>query len=428
MIKVGRYTAALLLVTVGACLLLDQSLDTHFMEKLSRWWPFVLIVLGLEFILVHYMNRSGERKVVLGFGGLFLAVLVSAIIIGVSQGSLLSTKFTDNFNLGSFSFSDDNGPKFDKGVTSIPLDASTNKVILENLNGTIDIVPGNVETIEITTTVRVSLKDHKEASAIAERSTIEYTEGSTMKITAKGQEYRSWFGKRKPRMNLQIIVPSNREVDLEILMRNGSFAAEGLPIKDEFKLKTTNGSVTLAKINGNVIADTTNGGIKVSAIEGETTLDTTNGTITAADIDGNLSIDSTNGALNVRNVKGNVTMETSNGSIVIADILGDVEAETTNGRITVDDVQHNIDATSTNGSILVSNQTIDGDWDLDTSNGKIELALPTEGNYKISGSSGGSISSELPLQISKRHIEGIVGNGQYMVELNTNGSIIVNKY
>ncbi|VTR62731.1 Uncharacterised protein [Actinobacillus pleuropneumoniae] len=61
-IRVGRYTAALLLVSTGALLLLDEWRGTDYIFMLQRWWPLLFILLGVEYIVRYTLSRVLGRR------------------------------------------------------------------------------------------------------------------------------------------------------------------------------------------------------------------------------------------------------------------------------------------------------------------------------------------------------------------------------
>ncbi len=410
MIKVGRFTAAFILICVGGLLLLDLSAGTSFTAAMLQWWPVIFIVLGIEYLLHNFWNRSGERQMKLDFRSLFLAMIVSIAVVCTTQASALSGRIFENFHIDGipFSFSADAGHKFEKGITEIPLDENTNKVVVENPYGDVIVKSGDVSRIEIDATIWVNVADEEEAGKIAERSTIEFSEGSTLKITAKGEEYRRFGIKLKPKMNLVMTVPAGHEVDMELKLTNGKAEAESVPIKDELNVLTMNGSVKVSDIGGKVKIETMNGSIRVSTVGGDAKLETTNGSVSVNDVSGKADIETTNGSVEVNRVSGSVTAETTNGKITLHEVGGSIKAETTNGGITAE------------------SRTVGGDWKLTTTVGAIDITVPENGDYRVKGSvEFGKISTELPLNVSKKEVEGTVGSGKYVIEAETNGNLTI---
>jgi len=179
-------------------------------------------------------------------------------------------------------------------------------------------------------------------------------------------------------------------------------------------------------------------------------LTTSNGAIRAADCSGPARLKTSNGRIDVQRQRGVLYAETSNGPIEVMDNNGDIEAHTSNGHIRVERVRGALEATTSNSSIhaqvdragdSLKAQTSNGGIELTlppgaqcpvrarTSNSSITLRLPGDANAAISAhTSNGSIMSDFDLrthgEISKHHLEGTLGSGGPLIDLNTsNGSI-----
>lgn len=415
MVKAGRYTASLLLMSVGVLLLVDQTSRTNYLALLYHWWPVALIALGCELILLNAFYRKGGRQIRLDLSGLFLSVLISAAVIGTKQAAPFPAKWLNDIkfsmDLSNLSYSTESGYKFEKGITKVPFAADTDKIVFDNPNGSIVLKSGAVQKIEIGVTVWVDKVEEEEAKHVADRSTIEYAAGSTLRISAKGEEYSGNFSaKRKPRMNLIVTVPADRRADYELQFKNGKVEARQISLKKAMKIRTTNGAISLADLDGELNAGTTNGAIDGTNIRGRATLSTTNGTVSVQNIGGDVKIDTTNGAVTVEQAGGAVDANTANGEITIREALKNVKADATNGLITI--VSH----------------AVGGDWELKSGNGSIRAQLPAAADAEFKGSSGnGTVHSNLPLTIEKTKLSGRLGSGKYQIKLDTNGSIDVNK-
>ncbi len=177
---------------------------------------------------------------------------------------------------------------------------------------------------------------------------------------------------------------------------------------------------------------------------------TSNGAIRTDDGVGPARLKTSNGHVEVRGLKGSLTAETSNGPIEAENIEGGVEAHSSNGHIRLDHVHGAVEASTSNSSIHAALEKVDGSIRLQSSNGSIDLTLPSnaqsavrahtsnggitlhlpgEVNARLTAdTSNGNISTDFELrlhgEISKRHIEGTLGNGGPLIDLSTsNGSI-----
>lgn len=107
------------------------------------------------------------------------------------------------------------------------------------------------------------------------------------------------------------------------------------------------------------IVDTSNGSIRVEGLKGDVVLDTSNGTIRARNVDGNLRADTSNGRVEVENVAGSLRIKSGNGELVAREIGGPCELITSNGGIEY------AAALQATGAVEVH-----------TSNGDVRIALP----------------------------------------------------
>lgn len=415
MLKVGRYTAALLLITVGVLLLLDQTNGSDYLALLLNWWPVLLIMLGTEYLLFHFVYSKDERRLKFDMGGLILAVLVTAAVLGVTQANRLPTEWLKNldFNIDTLnlSYSSETGVRFEKEPVIIPVSDKTKTIVIDNPNGNVSIRPGSGSDIRVEAIVWVDKVDEEAAAGIAEHSKMNYSGDTQLDITAEGMEYTGGFpNKRKPRMNLTVTVPESTRADYELQLRNGNIEAEGLKVVESLGAFTVNGAVSITDIKGTVKAETTNGAVQVLRIQGSAAIDTTNGAVTAKNIGGELSVDTTNGAVNAEHVEGELTIETLNGEIVIYEAAAGVRAEATNGRISV------------------STSKVGGDYQLKNVTSPIVLNIPQGTDAEFKGSTSvGSISTTFPLKIDGKKLSGTLGNGTRKIKLETNNRIQVNK-
>lgn len=414
MFKVGRYTAAVLLVTAGILLLMDQRTGSARLLLLLDWWPLLLIMLGCEYLIFNFIFRKGERQLRLDLGGLFLSVLVCAVVLGTTHSDRIPAKWLEDldFNIDTLkmSFSSEEGYSFEKEAIHVPVQDGTAKVILENPNGSVELKSGNVPDIEVKAVVWVDKVEEAEASGIAEQSAVNFTSGSTVRITAEGHEYTGGFSnKRKPRINLTVTVPSGKPVNYELQLRNGRIAVSQLQVKEELKVRTTNGAISVMDIKGNVTAGTTNGAVEVMRTTGNVGIDTTNGAVTAKEITGKLTVDTTNGA------------------VMVEQAGGAVDVDTTNGKITVREAAAGIKADATNGTISVHTSKVGGNYELDNMSGGIDLRIPSTASVDLKGSANGSVSTNLPFTVESKKISGQIGAGQYSIKLESNTKIEVNR-
>jgi DUF4097 and DUF4098 domain-containing protein YvlB len=160
-----------------------------------------------------------------------------------------------------------------------------------------------------------------------------------------------------------------------------------------------------------------------------------------------------NGSIKVWRVKGDVTAKTSNASIEMLDTLGAAILETSNGRIKADGVRGAFEAQTSNSSVDATIAEIEAGrgvrvsssngslnlqfakWNSNalrasTSNSSINLRLPGAVNAELRAStSNGNVSTDYEIttsQFSKTKLSGRMGSGGPLIDLSTsNGNIRV---
>jgi hypothetical protein len=128
----------------------------------------------------------------------------------------------------------------------------------------------------------------------------------------------------------------------------------------------------------------------------------------------------------------NVDVTNTNGGIRLAAVTGKLELDTTNGKIDVKRCAGSIDASTTNGTIdaellrIAQGQPLR----LETTNGRIEIALPAGAGADVDASiTNGSISSDLPVattRTSSNALRGTINGGGTLLRMRTtNGGITI---
>ncbi|WP_025690306.1 DUF4097 family beta strand repeat-containing protein [Paenibacillus zanthoxyli] len=414
--RIGRYTASILLIGVGILLFRDWQWGTDNLLLLLKWWPALPVLWGLEYLSHFFISRrpgtaaTGSRFR-LDFRGLLPAILLGASVFAVSEQEHylhLWNKVSLNLTAAAVDYGEAKGSKFQKPVLTVPVELQTAKLVVDAINGDIVVHRSPIHQIEVTSTVWVDQLEGARAQAISDQSFLEVTEGATIKLTTKGKAYGE-SGKRQPRIDLDIALPENRRFNLEIRTMNGGITLQNTEAIQDISLETGNGPIILHKVFGNIKGKTHNGEVKVREIEGDVDLSTNGGDMRAWDV---------TGALKLSTAVGNISADRSGT---------DIDVSTKNGNVAVNEVRLSLTAQSLNGIIDVRSPYVQGDWNIYSAVGDINLHLPAEGSYSLKGSSSyGDIISDIPgLVIDKKTISGKVGIGEYKVEVEGNSNLNV---
>lgn len=363
--KIGRYTAALLLIGTGCLLFSDLLLNTRYLADALQWWPVLLIALGLEYLLSAGSARGGNTTVRLAYGQLAAAAIISLGVIAYAGGAIVP-------------FSSLKGQKYDKDPVLVTLDG-IEAIHLENMTGGDLIVQSaNVSRMSLEATVYVGWLSGTRAKQIADSFDIEVDrDGGTLHIEAKKNSRGFW---EQALVTLTVTVPEREIGEMRLMTRNGRVRTTGLSAAGRLSVETTNGSIEAANIVGNLEAHSTNGSITVNGIHGDARLETTNGKIDIDGASGKLSARTTNGVITAASsrVGGDWDLKTTNSAIRLKlPEQGDytVDGSTTHAKITSDlplqvdgnDVSgkigagtHKIRLSTTNGAIRIEAASVSG--------------------------------------------------------------------
>ncbi|QCT04223.1 hypothetical protein E6C60_3513 [Paenibacillus algicola] len=414
-VKIGRYTAALLLIATGGLLLIDEWYNTDHVFLLLTWWPALFVLLGIEYLArfaYFKLRREGSRwRFRPDIRGVLLSLAAAASFFIVSQQDHflhLWNRVSLNLTAAGVDYSEETGNRFVKPELEIPVTIEAARLSIDHLNGDIVVRRGRTDDIIVQTEVWVDQEEPGLAEAIAEQSAVEVEGRSIISIRAKGKAYGE-SGKRQPRLNLDIQVPDNRRLDLEVRTMNGGIFLLNIEANRKITLESGNGPITLSRVYGDVTGSTLNGNMNVRYLTGDVQMTTSSGTVQAYD------------------VSGSVVLSTQVGNITANRLGKDIDVRTKNGNITLAGVRQSLKAESLNGAVDIRSGLIGGNWDVYSAVGEMNLHLPLAGDYKIKGTTSyGRIFSEImPFQVEQKTITGQLGSGEHHIVIEGNSDLNV---
>jgi hypothetical protein len=153
-----------------------------------------------------------------------------------------------------------------------------------------------------------------------------------------------------------------------------------VPRETEARIRSGNGAIDLAALNGPVRIETGNGPVNIEDVEHDLQVASENSHVTIKHCGAGFSATSENGTIRVERVKGPAVARSENGRLVFRELSAGLQAETENGRIEYE------------GDIL-------GDFSLSTENGGITLTVPAGSRFELDAESRhGSVSCDLPVR------------------------------
>jgi len=294
---------------------------------------------------------------------------------------------------------------------------------VENLVGTMEIVPGGGSQVRVTAQV------HGESDRIADMLRIDEVRDEdgrpTLRVVYPLDEYTTyqdpgrrsgWFdggsstsskyAGRKVKVtsrggvllyaDIRVEVPSS---DWDGKFRNlaGDMTAEG--ISGNAKFDTGSGRIVLNNVRGSVSADTGSGDIKATDIEGRFDADTGSGDVLLTRFDGEtISCDTGSGDVILSSVTADsIDVDTGSGEIRASDArVRIVKADTGSGGISVEGTGiERFDADTGSGDVVLeSDSAMLSDVKVDTGSGDIEIRMDANASFEaIADQSSGGINN-----------------------------------
>jgi len=182
----------------------------------------------------------------------------------------------------------------------------------------------------------------------------------------------------------------------------------------------------------NVDLDTASGGVSVADLDGEVLARTSGGSLRFGNITGSVSGRTSGGSIKLTSCGSPVNLKTSGGSIEVGDVTGEVKAETSGGSITLASVAGTVNAKTSGGSIRVA-MTIqpEHDCNLHTSGGGIVVTLIPDIAVDVEAeTSGGHVSTDFLVasviqgKVPRNQLKGTINGGGPLLKLQTSGGNI----
>ena len=158
----------------------------------------------------------------------------------------------------------------------------------------------------------------------------------------------------------------------------------------------------------NVEASTRGGHVEAKNLDGNLNIKTFGGHINLAQLSGQSSAKTNGGHISCDMLKGDYELKTNGGHITINRFDGSVRAKTSGGHIKMSDFSGSAEAKTLGGNITADVHSLNGDFNLNTSAGNVQINLPKNS------------AADLDLRGSKVIV---VGNNLDIGERSTSGSL-----
>lgn len=453
----------ILLIALGVIMLVSQILKISMLEHIVKWWPVVLIMIGIEILVYIALSKQEEPKVKFDIFSIIIISMLMMVGVGMYAVTSLVSFADGNISLGPVFEKYKYELKFTKNFS---VDAQGSKLVVDNGAGDVEVVKGEGEKVEIEANISIKNNDEEYASKIA-NSLIDVKSEGNVKVSSKARQYSNKGAIGSISIDYIIKVPDtlNVEVDNEF----GDVVLRDIALSG--KVDNQNGDVTITSLGGDLVVNSSFGKIDVKDIKGKAELHLQNGDIIANSVEKGLNVENSFGNIEINDIKeftsisnqngetqgegitGNLTVVSKFGNVIFSDVSGSVDINQENGDVEISDVGENVKVFNNFGDIKIVNankginlngsngkitletaKVIEKDVSIENKFGDINLILPgTQNGYFEANSNLGSIKNEFGFnvkeEVTKQSMKGTLIDDKVKFKVsNDNGDINFEKF
>lgn len=353
--RVGTISMGLLLIATGLILVISEFQGFNGAGLILRWWPVILIVLGLEILV--YILFSKEEQPKIKYDGLsiflvILVILVSSAVYGVNL--FLKGDFSQGIlgEMGYFKNESILNQNYDIDA------AKVRKIQINNNKGQIQVERYEGDKIKVDASIIIKNNNEEKAVNIAQ-NLVEVTEGETLTFQTRSAGILEDNRNYQVTVNYAVKVPKELEFDID----------------NEF------GEITLEDLTGNIKIDGKFNDIEVDHVTGDVQIESFSGRTSVKDISGKVTVDNeqgeilystkeiTNSDVTLNCKMGGITVElprTQQGTFDVSARFGDINVEEFESQLSVnrEDTKQDLKGTIGKSSPAIFLYTENGSIDL----------------------------------------------------------------
>jgi DUF4097 and DUF4098 domain-containing protein YvlB len=302
----------------------------------ARYWPILLILLGLGKVIDYYRQKEGVSVRVGEIIGILFLVLIGTLITKATQSQMGRVFRELPISIGGTPVRP--GEWFGTSYTyteekSYTLTAPA-PVRIENSYGSVVVSPGSDQEVKVRIRKVVYQNDESRAKAIGAEIRVEAgPEGQAEAASFLVKTNRDALASKDYRFN----------TDLEVLV----------PPKTEVKVENSFGEVRVANLQGRLELGTTHNALEIRDCTGEFVASNHYGDSRFVNLTGNLTVDA-RGRVNAETIKGNVTVTDEFHPVEIRDVDGTLTVTNTESSVSVEKVSQPVVINARGSQVTVS--------------------------------------------------------------------------
>ena len=301
-------------------LLRNFGIGPDFWSLAARYWPILLILLGLGKVIDYYRQKEGVSVRIGEVIGILLLLLIGTFFTKVTHGpvgrifrefpiTIAGTHVRPGQWLGnSYSYSEER---------SYPLSTPT-PIRIENSYGSISVSPGSDQEVKVRLRKVVYVNDESRAKAIAGEIRLD--------AGPEGKAEAAWFVVKTNRDDLSAR-DYRYNTDLELFV----------PAKSQLQVRNSFGEARAANLEGKLDLSTSHNDLEIRDCSGEFTATNRYGDSRFINLTGNVVVDA-RGRVVAEGIKGNLTVRNEYNPVEIRDVDGEVSVTNTESSVSLEKV------------------------------------------------------------------------------------------
>ena len=309
--RVGTFSIGILFIALGVLMLAAPVYGLSASQLIFKWWPVILIMLGLEILVYVLLSRQEEPRIKFDGFSIFIIIVILIFTFGTYTVTHILGNVVNLSNIPVFGFNN-NQYSYKENLT---LNAEgKDKLIVNNTCGNVQIEKGEGNQVEVEADIRFNNYDAQYAKTIG-NSIIETTESPGLKISTNSN-----FDTHK--MNLQSIdyhIKVPEKINVEVEDSFGNVTVENILLSA--KITDSSGSVTARNIGGDLNVTNSFGSISIGDVKGKVQAEESSGNISfenSSIVENDVSLKNSFGGISLKIPKtqsGHFKASTNLGSI-----------------------------------------------------------------------------------------------------------------
>lgn len=366
---------ALLWISFGVLfLLMNLGIGLNFWSVAGRYWPVLLILLGLGKVIDYYLDKDAFSIRIGEIFGILLLLLVGSAMTRISESHFVRFVRELPIEIGGTSVRPGQWIGDSHAYTeeaTYPLDPAK-PIRIENSYGLVAIAPGNDREVRVRLK-KVVYADESRAKDIASEIRLEAgMEGQGgLSAEAKPEAKPEAEPAAKPDAGV-FVLRTNREslsskqyvfnTDMEVLIpknsvvevRNSFGEVRAANIDGSMNLSTTHRSLEIRDCTGQFTVSNRYGESRLTNLKGNVVLDS-RGRARLEDIKGDVTVTNEYSPLQLLNIEGKISISITENNVRLEKATGPVTIDARGSDVYVDDLKDSLKLTASHKNIEVSN-------------------------------------------------------------------------